>query len=549
MIKKCNDEGLYQTNEQILKMEGKCGIEATFDEHLTGKYGWREIFTDGSNKNVPVSYLKKRKAVDGSTVYLTIDSEIQEIVKNALQEGIEKYEAKKAISVVMKPYTGEIVAMVGLTENDAHYSAGRLRSLSNLAVSFTFEPGSTLKPVTALLALEQDVYKKNEKINCHKYHIGERVITDAHEYDYLTLKDIIVHSSNPGISRVVEKIGRKSLYERMITLGLGRPTGSNIYGEVGGILRELKKWQGYSLHSMSFGQELSVTALQLANLYCSLANGGKVMRPKICAKIVDANNKIIKKMKPEIMREFSDKNSLNELKQFLKGVVDYGTATATKLDYIDIAGKTGTSEKAGVNTHGYAEDKYTSVFTGFFPVEKPEYVVVVIYDEPTIENYYYYSAQSAVPTFKKVAVKILNMSDNNIVSEVKQEKINYVKMPDLIGLNRYEAVQVLKDKALTYQIIYSGSGNVVTRQYPGPNTIFDSKKQVIISFKPPEEQKSKFNELVMPDLKGKTLRKALQHLKAHNLKVIIEGKSLVVAQSIESGSKVQPGETCKIIAN
>ncbi|MCD4818231.1 MAG: PASTA domain-containing protein [Candidatus Cloacimonetes bacterium] len=538
-----------KNRETIYDVRGKCGLESTFDTELSGKYGWKEVFSDANNRKIPFLFLKENKPQNGNSIILTIDANLQEIMENNLTHGIEKYKAKNAIGVIMNPQTGEILAMAGLSKEDNFKSPGSLRALPNLAVSFMFEPGSTLKPITALIALEKDIYKPEQKIDCRDYQMENRLIKDVHEYRYLSFKDIIAHSSNVGVSKIVEKIGSKMLYDRMVELGFGHRTGSNLAGESDGIFRKLKDWQGFSLHSISFGQEISVTAIQLANAYCTFANGGNVMKPYICSEIIDENGKRVKKFKPKKLRTISDKKSVDTLKDFLKGVVDYGTGVATKFDQLTVAGKTGTAEKSKSGTAGYSKDKYTSVFAGFFPVEDPKYVMVVAFDEPDFYQYYHYAAQSAVPTFKNIIKNMINLPQNNLLSEAKEKDIEFVKMPKLIGLTKEKTLLKLSKAGINYKIINNSDKNIVADQYPKPQVKFNKNETVIIIFDKKENiVQNDSIDYKMPNLVGLTLKNAISVSNRKKIKLIVQGNGIINTQSIPAGSKIKFGERCNISA-
>jgi len=532
---------------------GKNGIEATYNEQLCGEIGWRETIYDANNRIVPLLFLKEKAAKPGKSVYLTIDMEIQEILEEKLIIGLKEYQAKNAIGIVMEPNTGEILAMAGLAHDHKKRSAKELRSVTNIAASFMFEPGSTLKPITALLALEENIYKPSDIIDCTDYHLEyeqeERVIKDDHKYRTLSFKDIIAYSSNVGISRIVEEIGSKVLYERMIAMGFGHKTGSNISGEASGIFRKLKDWQGFSLHSISFGQEISVSALQLANAYCSLANGGKVMQPHLIKEIRNEDNKIISSFKPKVLRKISDKRSLDTLKVFLKGVVDYGTATGTKLDHITIAGKTGTSEKAISGKIGYEEEKYTSVFAGFFPVNKPQYVMVIVYDEADYKSYSYYASLSAVPTFRDVVEKIVNLQDTDVIANVKEDNKKFVFAPDVTGLHLEKAIKILQKEGINFIVTGKNKDEKIIDQYPKPNTSFDKNEKIILNLDNKQDTKQmNVDAYAMPDLIGLSLRKAIALSNRSSVKLLIRGNGIIAAQSIKPGSNIKFGEVCTVTA-
>jgi len=549
-----DDNGSANSGNSIYKVTGQNGIEATFDHQLSGEIGWRETIMDANNRLVPLLHLKEKAPVSGNSVYLTINKEIQEILEEKLSTGLREYKAENAIGIVMEPNTGEILAMAGLNKDHKKKSAKELRSVTNIAASFMFEPGSTLKPITALLALEKDIYKPSDIIDCTDYHLEygseERIIKDDHEYKTLSFKDIIAYSSNVGISKIVEKIGSKVLYERMIAMGFGHKTGSNISDEASGIFRKLKDWQGFSLHSISFGQEISVSALQLANAYCSLANGGRVMQPHILKEIRDNHNNVVSLVKPKVLRKISDKTSLDTLKVFLKSVVDYGTAKETKLEHIAIAGKTGTSEKAISGKVGYEEEKYTSIFAGFFPVEKPEYVIVIVYDEADYDSYAYYASLSAVPTFKQVVEKMVNLPETDVMINIKEDTKQFVEAPQLIGMELEKAINLLEKKGINFVVIGENKSGTINDQYPKPKISFDKKEKLIIRMdNQKDETRLSLEDNIMPNLVGLTLRKAITVSNKSSVKLFVRGNGVITSQSIEPGKKIKYGDVCIVKAD
>lgn len=545
---KDNKESLeVSPQNSFYQLKGLSGLEATYDSYLAGKFGWQETINDANNKRIPFLFLKEKPPENGYSLTLTLDSNIQEILEENLKKGLKEYSARHAIGVIMDPLSGEVLAMSGIAAEQMNRSASYLRAMKNLATGFLFEPGSTLKPITALLALEHGIYQPDDVIECKNYHIANRIIRDSHEHSHLNFRDIIAYSSNVGISKIVEKVGPEKLYDRMIALGFGQKTGSNLAGEETGIFRKLQDWQGYSLHSISFGQEIAVTALQLAKAYACFANGGNVMQPYFIKEIKDETGHILKTFEPKRIRRISDKSSLDTLKVFLRNVVDYGTATLTKLDYIDVAGKTGTAEKIIKGETEYSKDKYTSIFTGFFPYDDPRYVMVILFDEPDYK--YHFASLSAVPIFKNVVVSMLNRPDNHLITELKEEKVEFAMMPDLIGKNQKEVKEILEKEEIKYNLISSSEEALVVSQFPQPEVEFDRSEKVIVILdkeEPPNDEE--VLAYVMPDLTGLTVRKALSTTVRRNIKLAVKGAGVIVSQSIPPGSKTDYGEKCIVVA-
>ncbi len=547
MIRSNEEENNFDTRNNFYKLYGVCGIESTFEKELSGKFGWQETIYDANNKRIPFLFLKEKEAQNGNSLILTIDCNIQEILEENLENGLETFKANKAIGIIMEPFSGEIIAMAGIGKEDINKSAAILRAMPNLATSFMFEPGSTLKPVTALLALERNIYSSTDKIDCRNYIIEDRTIKDSHEYNFLSFKDIIAYSSNVGISKIVDEIGSEVLYERLIAMGCGQKTGSNLAGEASGIFRKLKEWQGYSLHSISFGQEISVTALQLANMYCTFANNGNVMQPYLIKEIRDQKDNIIRKFGPKILRSISDKNSLDTLKVFLKNVVDYGTGVVTKINYLEIAGKTGTAEKIIKGETTYSKEKYISVFVGFFPVDIPKYVIVIVFDEPDYD--FHYASSSTVPIFRNIVKKIISRPESDIIVDTKQGKTEYNQMPDIIGKTKQQVCEILRKKNILYNLVLKDQDGLVVNQYPQPKVAFDKTEKVIVILdKEHNQTEVEALDYVMPNLQGLTVRKALFEAVKKNIKLIISGNGIIVSQSIPPGKKIKFGEICKIKA-
>lgn len=546
LVREIQDESNAK-NRSIYRMEGENGIEATFNDYLKGEYGWKETLYDANKSIVSYPNLKEKPAKDGHSISLTIDSEIQQILEDNLAEGIKKYNALNAIGVIMDPNTGEIIAMSGLSRNDNASHEQIIRAGMNLPVTFRFEPGSTLKPFVSLLALDKGLFRSNDYINCNRMVIGKRTIKDSHELGTITFEDVIVKSSNVGIAKVAERIGSVDLYNRLIALGFGHKTGANIFGESAGSLKKYTDWSGYTLHSLSFGQEISVNALQLTNAYCTIANGGEVLKPYILKKVVDSNDKEIYRGEKKVIKKISNQKNINIEKEYLKNVVERGTATTTRLDYVSIGGKTGTAEKKSEGSSGYGKYTYSSVFTGFYPVENPQYVMTIILDEP--DYAYHFGSMSAVPTFKKITEQIIALPTCKIIPNMKQGKQVMVQMPNIMGLSIKDAQYKLRKSNIKYQLIENDPQGIVINQFPKGDVAFDQKNEAIVVI----DKKSNFVETKidphqMPNLIGLTVRKAISISKNLKIDLEIKGNGVITSQSIQPGEKIKFLQKCKVTA-
>lgn len=534
-------------SKSLYKMSGICGLEATYDEILAGEYGWREYVLDAYQERVPYPNLHEKKASNGLNIKLTIDSNIQELVENALFEGVHEYKAKNAGAVVLDPKTGRILAMAGVSPDDRSIDPNLVRVKANIPASFMFEPGSTMKPLTMLAAVDKHLVRPNEMIACGVYKAGKRTISDTHHYGPLNPRDIIAKSSNVGIARIAERIGKAKLYEKFISFGYGQKTALGLYGETSGLFAKLQNWDGYTMHSVSFGQGISVTALQHAVAFGSVSNGGRLMRPYIVDSITDERGRVLEHYEPHALRQISSKAAADTILSYMQTVVDRGTGRHIKLEYITLAGKTGTAQKNVEGTRGYSSGQYTSVFVGTFPVEDPRMVIVVFYDEPAIG--YHYGSTSAAPTFKKIVSDILFMPSCNILAFNERLMQTTVTMPDLKGRNLREAENLLKSRGFTYKVVGTDSSAVVVDQFPKPNVSVERGHQITIKVgkaKPAEVSQTQHG---MPVLTGLTIRKALQVASAYKIPLKIKGSGIVHSQSIPAGTKISRGAVCVVEAN
>ncbi|MFO7660807.1 MAG: penicillin-binding transpeptidase domain-containing protein [Candidatus Cloacimonadaceae bacterium] len=530
----------------IYRLKGQNGIEATYDNELAGQYGWREVMFNAANERIPYPNLQEKKPVNGMNVRLTIDSAMQNVVEESLAEGIHQFGAKNATAVLMDVNTGRIYAMAGVSADDYHEDLGIVRVKSNIPVSFLFEPGSTMKPFTALIALDHNLIKPKESFSSGTRRIGRRTIRDTHDYGTVSAREIIAFSSNVGITEIGDRVGKKRLYDKLIQLGFGQKTGMNLFGESSGIFHKLENWDGYSLHSITFGYAISTTAVQLAAAYAVIANGGNYVTPYIVNSYTDETGKVIEKFEPKIVRKVVSKAAADTMKSYLQAVVEEGTAKHIKLNYVTMAGKTGTAVKKTEGQPGYASGKYTGNFAGFFPVENPQMVLVVVYDEPDFDVRY--GGLCAAPTFQRIVEKILFLPNCTILPNNKQMIQNTILSPNLIGMRISEAERLLRQNGLTYKLELHEDSTIITDQFPKPNVSLDKTHPISLVTGKPNNEENKIKTGLMPNLVGMTLRKAQQVSAHNNIKLKINGIGTVHSQSIIAGTKITPGSTCTVSA-
>jgi len=532
----------------IYKLSGLNGLEATYDQELAGKYGWREVIYDANHNRVPYPDLHEKKPIDGENLWLTIDASIQDVVEESLAEGLQLYGAKNAAAVVMDVNTGRIYAMAGVSAEDYSEDPAFVRVKSNIPASFLFEPGSTMKPFTALTALDYKLVNSTETFPSGARKVGIREIRDTHNYGPLRIREIISKSSNVGISIIGDRVGPSRLYNKLIALGFGQKTDLNLFGESSGIYHKLEDWDGYSLHSITFGYAISVTALQLATAYCAVANGGNYVKPYLIDSIRDETGKIVKKFEPKPLRRVVSQAAADTMKSFLQSVVEDGTAKHIRLNYMSLGGKTGTAQKKLEGSSGYAPGKYTGNFVGFFPVEKPEMVVAVVYDEPSPGLHF--GGLCAAPVFQKIIEKTLFLPSCTILPKNKRMQQLTTLTPHVIGMTVSRAEFILKQNGLNYKIESHDSSNIIIDQYPKPNVSLDrSHPLILVTGKANQATNAIPQTGVMPDIKGMTLRKALQVTSFYKIKLKIQGIGIIHKQSILAGTRIVPGSTCIVEAS
>jgi cell division protein FtsI (penicillin-binding protein 3) len=387
--------------------EGLAGVEHSFDPFVRGHAGRVTLLRDARRGMYLVGGEGANKPVDGNDVVLTIDSVVQFIAERALAKAVEKYHAAAGTAIVLDPSDGAILAMVSLPTFDPNrfgdFSPAAWR---NRNVQDSYEPGSTFKIVTASAGLEEGVVTPSQVLDCGNgfIRIGN---VDIHEhghnaYGLMTFEDVLIHSSNVGTIRVGLGLGQERFYRYIRKFGFGERTGIPLPGEQIGIVRRVGRWSQLSNASMSIGQEIGVTPLQVVRAVAAVASGGIRVEPRIVDRVVDANNRVIYTPKVAPPARVISEKTAAVLNEILKSVVSRGTGENAALDEHIVAGKTGTAQKAGRG--GYSPDKFVASFVGYVPADRPKLVILVTVDEPKGAQY---GGTVAAPVFKEIAESTL----------------------------------------------------------------------------------------------------------------------------------------------
>lgn len=382
------------------------GIEKYYENTLRGKKGTIILERDAHRQPVLTNTLLD--PLKGEDLILTIDEVIQYIMEKELAAAVDKHNAASGVGIIMNPHTGEILAMAVHPQFNPNtpgdYHSGEWR---NRAITDVYEPGSTFKLVVASGILEEGLISPNEIVHdgSGSMAYGGSVIHDPHPAGRpMTFKEVIAHSSNVGTAKIGIKLGEERLYKYARLFGFGEKTGIDLHGEVNGILRNPSTWSGRSLITISIGQEIGITPVQLLTAISAIANGGWLVRPHIVSGVIDSNGEV-KQIKPEIVRRAISGATSKKMTEILKGVVGpEGTGKLAATSGFSAAGKTGTAQKIDPETGRYSQTRFISSFVGFVPAEFPEIAIVVIIDEPKGVAW---GGSVAAPVFKNVAEQTL----------------------------------------------------------------------------------------------------------------------------------------------
>ncbi len=390
---------------------GQEGFELAQNSLLSGKAGSRRVIQDRQG-HIVEDLEAVKVPQDGHDLVLSIDRRIQYLAFRELSKAVELHKAKAGAAVILDAKTGEVLAMVNIptyNPNNPINIAGKTR---NRAVTDTFEPGSTMKPITVSAAMQFGDYKPDTKIQTAPGYmtIGTATIHDSHMHGILTVSQVIQKSSNVGAAKMGLSLKKEELWSAFNQVGFGTPTHIGFPGEASGILRNYKTWRPIEQATMSFGHGISLTLLQLARAYTVFANDGE-LKPVSLFKLAES---------PVGHQVFSAQVA-SEVKDMLETVVQPGgTAPKAQIAGYRVAGKTGTAHKLGA--HGYEEDKYVASFIGMAPASNPRLIMAVMIDEPDIAGDQYYGGASAAPVFSAVMADALRMlavpqdsPNNNIV--------------------------------------------------------------------------------------------------------------------------------------
>ncbi|PYK16827.1 MAG: penicillin-binding protein 2 [Verrucomicrobia bacterium] len=400
------------------------GVEASMEEYLHGQDGFRFIEHNRAGQEIVPYRGQERPPRDGYQVHLTVDLSLQNIVENEIDAAMQEYSPQKATIILMRPQTGEILALANRPDFDLNLRAeAKPEEMKNRAIIDMMEPGSTFKIVAAAAALNERKLRPDSTIFCENglWNFGGSALHDHRAFSYLSVRDILVKSSNIGAAKLALSVGEQRFYEYIRRFGFGERTGIELPGEIGGLIRPPRAWSKISITRIPMGHEVGVTPLQMTVAMAVIANGGKLITPRIIKSITTPEGKTISSLSPVELRQVISPETAREIGDALRGVVsDRGTAAAAAVPGFTIAGKTGTAQKVDPRG-GYEQGKYVVSFAGYLPADHPEFVGLVVLDDAhTSKPELNYGGLIAGPIFSRVAEKAARYLDLEPHEEIRK---------------------------------------------------------------------------------------------------------------------------------
>jgi cell division protein FtsI/penicillin-binding protein 2 len=386
---------------------GRFGIEASMNPYLSGRDGYRVLKRDPRGFLMAAHTGTLMPPKGGLDVQLTLDMGVQTIVEEELDAAMVTYKAAKASVIIMDPKTGDILAMANRPHFDLNVREHLDEASLNFAVQASYEPGSTFKAVAAAAALEEKLVRPETMIFCHNglYSEGGVTVPDHHPYGMLSVEGILQKSSNVGAYKLARQLGHERFFKYAGLYGFGQRSGIELAGESAGVMRDTGNAVDYS--RVSYGYAVSVSPLQMTAAYAAIANGGKLMKPRIVSKVMTSDGTVVEEFSPVVRSQvMSEKTSEQMRRAMVKVVEPGGTATLADIPGYTEGGKTGTAVKHNPNGHGYLAGRYTVSFAGMVPAEDPAFVMVVVIDDPQTNEVTRYGGTIAAPVFAKIGGRV-----------------------------------------------------------------------------------------------------------------------------------------------
>jgi cell division protein FtsI (penicillin-binding protein 3) len=393
---------------------GSAGVEMRMDEYLRGEAGLRVGKKDGRRREIYSTRTVDIEPSDGATVMLTLDQQLQYMVEKTVEKTCRDFHAKGAWAIVQHVRTGEILAMASFPTYDLNrYAKAPPEWRRNRAISFNYEPGSTMKAAVVAAALDNNVVDEHDIFDCENGYwvYGGKALRDSHGEGEIDVAEIIKVSSNIGTAKIALEMGNEMVYDSLRKFHFGDRLDVGIPGEEGGIFYSPKNWSKISITRIAMGHEIGVTALQVVSMMSAIAYNGVQMQPMLIKKITSSDGEVIEEMQPSELGRPLSPDAARRMQKMLAAVTEEGgTGTKAAVEGYTVAGKTGTAQKIrpAAEGGGYYSKNFTSSFVGFLPVENPEIAIIVVADDPgeftdTGRKINYFGGTVCGPAFKEIA--------------------------------------------------------------------------------------------------------------------------------------------------
>jgi len=497
--------------------KGLAGMEQVWDAHLAGVEGRAVVERDALGREVTGAPIVLKPSVAGQGIMLTIDATIQYLAEKEVDAAWRRTRAKSAMAVAMDPRTGEILAMaIRPTYNPNAFGTATDDDRRVRAVTDPFEPGSTFKVIMAASALEEGVVRPTDRIFGENgaITIANATIHDWKKYGWLTFTEVLQNSSNVGSIKVGMQIGKERYYKYMTGFGFGASTNLGLPGESRGQLRPPAQWSGLSLATMSIGQEISVTAVQMIAAFSAVANGGRLMQPQIVRAVIDAQGRELRAFEPKTVRQVISPETARTLTEMMVNVVANGTGRHAAIPGYDVAGKTGTAQKMDPATKRYSRAPGVLSFVGFVPADDPRLTMIVLLDEPKNEKW---GSEAAAPMFAAIG----------------REALRYLNVPPRDS----SPVPIVR-------------GEIVAAASAGPRAGGPAEQPgapaLAVGLAPEPPAPVGDAQTVMPRLAGLSLRQAMEALAPFDVRLEITGRGVVTGQTPLPGAPLVAGAMCRL---
>ena len=528
-------------------IDGMSGLESRYNTILKGNDGLQQVRKDRQNRIFSYVGAPRKLPRQGHSLHTTLNTFIQAITEEELEAGIIRHRAKYGTAIIMDPKTGAIKAMANYPTYDPNNPATiDSENRRNFAVADIIEPGSTFKLVTAIAAVEQGVVGFDEIFvtpDDGRKIIHGQMMRDHDPLGTLNFTGVFAKSSNIATSEIAMRMEPNTFYQYARNMGFGTPTNIDLPNELGGRLQRPFEWSLVTLPWMSIGYEIQATPIQILQAYGAFANGGMMMRPFIVDRITDEFGNTVDKTRPNAVRQIAKKETINKLLPVFEEVVtDSGTAGWASVDGLRIAGKTGTAQKY---IDGRYQTAYRASFAGFFPVDDPKYVMLVILDEPRSSIYGGFTAGSI---FKEIAKRIAGL-DNQIQRTLSKDSGTIAEadtrtVPLVEGLKSENARLILKQNRIP--VTTTGSGTYVLEQSPSAGELLNENTPLNLKLGEVRSDSIPDGFARIPNMRGMNMRQATALLLDKGLNIETIGSGTIYTQFPRQGDLMRQGRTVTV---